>query len=424
MDETFTDKLGRPQRYLSQTIFNIFVCLLMSVPILAIITQNFLGFSTPFMFILYILTIMLGVIYFIIKKKVKIPFFLWLLIPYFFYKFIADYSFNENYLGSLYLTLRYNLSIVATFFGLLIIFNSTIKENFLKLLYKYIAIVIIVAPIFTIVQVFNPFFMRVDVLNGSSSLYYLRRYSFFGYEDPNALGFTYLPLVFAFIGSHYLQRKKILLIIYLMCIGVVLILSNTRYIMFGLVMVFFQLVLVERRKLVRLLPYLLIFSTTILLILYFFNYIGYNFLDFYNARLDDQGNIKARLISFTAFTHIFPDYFLFGVGYEKAPIIVQELHGKSPIIHVGFLNHLIVYGVIGSSLLFTFWIGLFSRYLKRAKRVEYWGAVIALVFFFSANLSLVMYSIFFSGLLLCLVIEKGTFHIRLNSWRTQKVSKY
>lgn len=143
---------------------------------------------------------------------------------------------------------------------------------------------------------------------------------------------------------------------------------------------------------------------------------------FYSQRIDDQKNINARIISFTAFTKVFPDYLLFGIGNEKAPLIIHELYGQSPKIHVGFLNHLVVYGLAGSILLFGFWIGLFNRLLKRARRVKYWGAVIALIFFFWANLSLVMYSIFFSGMLLALIIERAIYRERILKYETERTS--
>jgi hypothetical protein len=358
------------------------------------------------MYTAYVLTIILGILFLTTKKKVSIPIFLWLLVPYFIYKYTADFNFHELSNGSYYLTLRQSLFIIATFFALVMILNSTITDNFVKIIDKYLLAIIIGAPIFTLVQVYNPLFLSPnDLTIGANSLYDIRRSSFFGYEDPNALAFTYLPLAYSFIG-YYLLKKRKFLAFYLLCIGLVLIFSNTRYVMFGLILVILQLILSKRNRLFTALRYLVVTLICTLLLYYIAIYIGYDFNSFYNIRLDDKGNIFARVQSYETFLEVFPRYFLFGSGNEMAPVIINSLRGYSPVIHVGYLNHLVTYGIFGSIFLFGFWLGLFRSLYSRAKKTRYWAGVMALIFFFWSNLSVYMYSIFFSGFLINLILER------------------
>jgi hypothetical protein len=382
----------------------------MLIPFMAIFTQGFLNIPTPFIFVAYSLTITLGVWYCIEKNNITIPGFLLLLAPYFLYKYFIDFYYDEKSKGSFYLTFRENLFIIATFFGLIMIFNSTISERYLTILKRYIQTLIIIAPVVTLIQVFNPLFL-IDTgtdttnLEHINAIYFLRRSSLFGYEDPNALGFSYLSLAFSFVGISLLDKKKFTFF-YLSLIGIVVILSNTRYIILGFLLVCLQLISAEKNKLLLALRFILITLICIIPFFYFLQFIGYDIDNFYDVRINDTTNNNARIVGFNAFLKVFPQNPILGIGDQKASSIVNELKGLAPIIHIGYLNHLTVYGLLGSVFLFGFWIGLFRRIYIRAKKTNYWPAVLALIFFFWANVSLVMYSIFFSGLLLNLILEK------------------
>jgi hypothetical protein len=342
------------------------------------------------------------------NKTFRIPGFLWLLIPYFFYKFFVDFYFNDECHGSYYLTSRKDFFIIAIFFALLMIFNSNINKRQASILNNYILILIILAPIVTMIQVFNPSFLQINYFLAADtfSIYSQRRPSLFGFEDPNALGFTYLPLALTFINIRILEHKKKLLLLYIVSIVVVLVFSNTRYIMFGLILIFIQLILSSKNKLKALSYFLIFFIISLIIFSYLYSFVGFDLTNLYNNRLHDQGSTYARFASYNAFMKLFPHYLFWGIGNQVAPPILNELKGASPFIHIGILNHLMVYGLVGSTFLYGFWFGLFRRLYKRGKKTKYWAALFAFLFFLWANVSLVMYSIFFSGLLLAFISEK------------------
>jgi len=75
-------------------------------------------------------------------------------------------------------------------------------------------------------------------------------------------------------------------------------------------------------------------------------------------------------------------------------------------IHVGYLSHLVSFGIVGSFFMFGFWFLLAKKLYKSAKYTKYWGSFFAFLIYLWAQTTLVYYSIFFYGLIFAFVFDK------------------
>jgi hypothetical protein len=179
--------------------------------------------------------------------------------------------------------------------------------------------------------------------------------------------------------------------------------------MLGVVILSGQIIIENRDKIKSSIRYI---STALLLgvILYFaFTYIGYDFVDFFNERLFAEGSFteSTRYRAFDNFVYFFPQQPIFGTGVHLTYEIAEasRMVGSSQI-HVGYLSHLVSYGIVGSLLLFSFWFLLAKSLYNTAIKTGYWGSFFAFIIFLFAELTLVNYSIFFTGIIFALVFDK------------------
>lgn len=80
--------------------------------------------------------------------------------------------------------------------------------------------------------------------------------------------------------------------------------------------------------------------------------------------------------------------------------------GVSSQVHVGYLDHLISWGIIGSIFYFGFLIMVIWEFRKTALHSQFWGSFYAICIFMFANLTLVKHHMFFYGILYAFVFNK------------------
>jgi hypothetical protein len=295
---------------------------------------------------------------------------------------------------------------ISIFFILLIIYNTKFNLTFIRFSIKIFKVTIIASAIGSLIQVFDPTFLKYGNLM-SGDIYTLRRSSIFTYVTLG-LGFSFIPLLSVTVGYLNYTKRRIPLF-YLIIGGISSILSNTRFIMVGYFLLVAQLIVVDRKKLNKQFKYGIIFVFIIGFFFYFLSYLGYNFSDWYEERLLAEGSIEytTRYMAFDNFFRFFPDVWFLGNGQYNAEEVRKASNAiGSSQIHVGYLAHLVSYGIVGSLFLFSFWFLLVKRLLRTAKLTNYWGSFFAFLTYLWAQATLVHYSIFYYGLIFAFVFDK------------------
>lgn len=351
-----------------------------------------------------------GIIFFLVSnKKLNIPKFVFPLIFYMLYipirSHLADLP-ERQLLTQIY----YDIVNTSIFFIIVIIQNTKFDNRFIATSFIIIKFTLIIAAIVSIFQVFNPFLLEFVYEESELewiSQYQVRRMSIFGYEPLN-LGLSFIPLLSAFVGLYYYQNKRLSLV-FLILGGITAILSNTRFIIIAYLIICFQFVLINRNKIISIISYIFAFVILIILLYKGLEYIGYNIPEWYKERLFPEGSIEetTRYKAIDTFKEFFPKKWAFGTGVHLTEEIKKASDDiSSSQIHVGYLSHLVSYGVFGSFLLFSFWFLLAKKLYKTAKYTNYWGSFFAFLTYFWAQATLVHYSIFFYGLIFALILDK------------------
>ncbi len=297
---------------------------------------------------------------------------------------------------------------------ILIISNLDFDDEFISKLDLCIRYTIIASIIVTVIQIFRPEFFnpRVESLDDINGLEVniIRRSSLFGLFDSNGVGFTFLPLVSVFFAHNLLrleEEDRVLQRLWIFGILSMLIVffTNSRYVIFGFVLLLAQFVILTK---LRVVDYLV--GAVKLLILLFVLYnilglVGYSFDTYLEDRLMNEDSTNSRLEAGDVFVDLFPKYWLWGNGGQVSNEIIEATGGLKSI-HVGYLFHLVLYGVVGSFFLFGFWFLILHRSYRVARDTRYWGTFFAFVFFLWANISLSRFSIFSPGLIVALVYLK------------------
>jgi len=360
-----------------------------------------------FIFLIY------GLFFFITNKNSETPKFLYFLIGYMIYipirVHLAEGFRDINFLTQIY----YDTKNISIFFIILIIYNTNFSDRFIKKSLFIIKITVIVAVIVSIIQIFNQGFYNglsyykiEDVF--SLSKYQFRRSSIFGFIDPNALGLSFIPLLSVLIG-YMLYNKEKRYIFFLLIGGLIAFISNTRYVMIGFVIITIQIMIINKVKISGIFKYILIISLGVIILFQTLSYFGYNMQEWINERLFAEGDISetTRYKAIGNFIIFFPKTPVFGTGVHLTREIREASHAVgSSQIHVGYLSHMVSYGIVGSFLLFGFWISLAKKIYKTAKQTNYWGSFFAFLTYFWAQATLVNYSIFFYGLIFALIFDK------------------
>ncbi len=358
--------------------------------------------SVFFVFVVFIW----GLIYVIkYNKYIEIPKFLIPLALYMIYIPIRSHLSvlpNRVVLTQIY----YDIIQVTIFLTLLIVYNTNFNKKFIDISIKIFKITIVISAIVSIIQVFYPTFIGYRQFE-YENIYSIRRSSIFTYEYLG-LGFSYIPLLSITIGYLFYLKNKIPSF-YLIIGGISAILSNTRFIIIGFILLSMQILFANKNNIIKNVKFIILFISVIFILLYIISKIGYNLNEWYNERLFAEGSITetTRYKAIDNFLIFFPKYWIFGNGeYNSEEVKYASNAIGSSQIHVGYLAHLVSYGVIGSFFLFSFWFLLAKKLYKTAKVTNYWGSFFAFLTYLFAQLTLVHYSIFFYGLIFAFIFDK------------------
>lgn len=306
--------------------------------------------------------------------------------------------------------LLYQIGFVAFF---LILINERIWTIKISRLNQVFQLTLLVSLVVILIQVFDSSFLMNNYFregNANSSIYTARRTAIFSFADKDDIGLSFLP-IFSVVLAHEVRKKKASMWIWIIIGATISILTNTRYIMVGYLIVVFQIFYYFNIKVSLLIKNLIILGISGFILFQITQFLGYNFRDFFDQRLFKEGNIEetTRFLAIEAFVEFFKDNWLFGTGLHLTEDIEQFLRGRSSQIHVGYLSHLVSYGVVGSTLLFGFWIAFGRDLFKHAKRTKYYGGFFSFLVFLWANFTFVQYPLISYGLLLSILIDRYYF---------------
>jgi hypothetical protein len=383
----------------------LFLILLFS-PILGYFyTETFLlpktiNYSLSFVFFI------LGFLY-IFKKNLKIHSFIVLYFLFAVYKLIWNIDVLSDDNIKILTRIWYYISDFSIVAMLIIIYNVTFTEKFIEISKKIIFITLILAAIVSIIQVFDMSFFNYynrEYLE-NLDIYTYRRGSIFSYIHISSAGYDFLPLL-AITLSVLLMNKNKKFIICFISGGIVAFLSNNRYIMICYVFLYIMLYVYYKKNRLKYSLYVII---TVLGFYYFLtNIIGYDLVEWYNERLLAEGSIQetTRYKAISNFIKFFPQHPWFGFGeqtYEirKASSLVGSSH-----IHVGYLSHLVNYGIVGCSFLYGAWFLIMRKFYKTAKETNYWGSFFAFCCLLIAFATYSNSSIFFYGFMFAFIFDK------------------
>lgn len=384
---------------------NIFFIVLL-IPLISIPFYEVTGLS--FSNIIGSIIIAYGIFFFIAKKNIQIPRLAVFILIFSIYVFIWSF-FNGDFdkLG-LIKTIGYN-DYLVTFFILLLIYNTQLSAKFFSKSVTLIKFLITITAIGSVIQMFNQDFFQYEYVNPQieESIYQIRRTSIYTFEKSNALGLSFIPLLSVLIG-YMLYAKDKTYIYFLFIGGLVALLSNTRYIMIGFIILSAQIIYYKKIKVGSFFKYAIILLVFGFLAIETLEFLGYNIYIWFNERLFHEGAITetTRYKAIGNFAIFFPEKPIIGTGGLTQAIQDVSAADSSSHIHVGYLSHLVYYGIVGCFFLFGFWWLLIRRLYKNAKITKYWGSFFAMLTFLFAFATMSESSFFFSGLIFVVIFDK------------------
>lgn len=401
-----------------------YIYILLLTPILAYIYT--VGFSFPKTITQFfvIFTSIFGVVllFFVNKRNFYIPNFIKVFFIFAVYRIIWLYFYDLN-VNPITLIYYYNKDI-SVILLLLLIYNTHFDKKFYNKVIFIFKWTIVISVLVSLMQAIN-----LDFLNANNyfkgdyklndNIYQFRRASIYGFIDPNALGIAFLPIYSLYLG-HILFKNKNFVLPIIVGAGIVSLLSNTRYIMAGFVLVSIQ-VYIFNIKIQEIIKQLFLFGIGFMVLIYSLQYIGYDFEDWYNQRLLSEGSLEetSRYKAIDSFLFFFPKNPILGVGGINVEIKSASQSVGSSQIHVGYFSALVYYGIIGAGLMFVFWIQIIRKFYNTAKLTKNYGPLFGFLVFVWANATLVMFDLFYYGLLFTFVFDK----YYLDKYKTESINR-
>ncbi|MBN1999838.1 hypothetical protein JW935_19940 [candidate division KSB1 bacterium] len=342
-----------------------------------------------------------------IKKKIVVPAYIKFMILSCCYYLIWGISDDFEQYGGFFKFL-YKNPVLFSIFVFLLIENAVFNGKFIDRIIIIFKITIVAAFIVSFIQVFviEYFLIPVQLYEDVNIAQFgiIRFPSLFAYIDPNAMGFSFLPIA-GLVLSYDIYHKKRFTALFIVMSGVVALLSSTRYIQIGFFIILLQLLISKKFSLKNSLLLLLLLGFTIFLSTFFLRAIGFELDDYYYTRLIER-TYMSRIVGINLFIKFFPQNPFFGVGQRVSDELFMALGGYSSQIHIGFLSHLYEWGIVGSFFVFTAWTLLTIKTWRIAMRSRFYGGFFGILVFLFANATLVEYDLFHYGIIFSLVFTK------------------
>jgi len=362
------------------------------------------------------------------KTKIVIPRFFYFYIAYAIYIYAWN-TVNDYYEEKGLLKYIFNNYHVYYIILLIIIYNTNITHKTYKNFIKLIKITLFIALMGALIQFFIPnWIVRTEGWESDwGSIFLNRRPSIFTYVSDNEYGVSVLAFFSLILSIQFLHKNTKWLLIFVIIIGLYSLLTNGRYIMLGFVLVIMQMFLGKGNKFKF--SYMIYTSIALVVIyLLFTNVLDVDIQRLGEDRLFAEGSIweTTRYKSYITFLRFFPEKPIFGTGVHLTDEIraASRAIGSSQI-HVGYLSHLVSYGLFGSFLLFSFWFYLARDLYRKAKLTSYSGPFFAFLVYLWFNVVAVDYKLMYPGLIIALVFSQYyywqyTFRIKLQNEQLYK----
>jgi len=290
--------------------------------------------------------------------------------------------------------------------------NYTVPKSLVKILINiFKGTVILAAGVSTIQFLHDSFFFTPDEIiaytrqmGSFGNDFEIRRMSIFGYLGMLDVSLSFLPILGVLTAYYALEKKKIPYG-YLVLGFIVVFANNSRYAQLGYFITWLPMLVLSKNKWRMLGTSLLIAPIAVGLFVLVLNLIGFDVQGYIQERvLADSAT--TRLLALEIFNKFFGRHPWFGSGVHLSNEVIVALAGRSSQIHVGYLAHLYSYGIIGSFLVFSFWLLILKRFYRTAKITAYWGSVVGILVFLWANVTLVTYQILTYGIMMSFLFNK------------------
>jgi len=308
--------------------------------------------------------------------------------------------------GVLYFINNENLQTILL---ILICYNIVLSHKQKNYLINIFLITVIISALVSIYQIYKPSFLLTDIRSDVWDIYQIRRGSIFSIIAPLDLGLSLLPILSILIVEYIKIKKNIYIILLLLFLGgLVSVLSNTRWIMIAYIIILIMIIFHYNPTLFSKTRNIFIALISISIIIISIIYFGYDLEAFWQKRLLAEGSIyqTTRYYALENFHIFFPQKPWFGTGVH----LTDEIYAASRAvgssqIHVGYLSHLVSYGIVGSFFLFGFWIWLAITLWRHAKITGYWGSFYAFLIFLWGEATWVHFSLFHYGIIFALIFD-------------------
>jgi len=386
---------------------------LLIAPLLSIIYSLGLGLPKTILNAYSLYIFLYGIFFIVLKKKLNFPNYFFILLVYAIYRLtwsIIAFDETREFLTSFYYS-TYQFSIL---FILVIIYNTHITDRFIQISIRVLKYTILIAFIVSIIQMVNYSFLNYYQFRGvndfGASFYTQRRFSIFGFLNADSIGFTFIPLS-AILLSYMIKYHENNPWAFSILVAFVAFFSNVRYVMSGFVITMLIYLINEKNFVKGVFKFMFLSAALVIGGYYFLIYaLNFNFIDFYYERFMYKGTIEqsTRWQAFYTFSVFYPRAPIFGIGtaYNDEIAMASREIAQSSRIHVGYLSQLVAYGIVGATLLWSFWYYLAKSLLKTARKNQFWGSFVAFLVFLWGHALYVQDSIFFYGLLLAFIFDK------------------